>query len=199
MTLRPYLSRRALATALATSAALAVAAPARADVSSWLSVGGGYTLRRDAVRDSLHDRGAFSTAVGVGSSPHGRVVVGGLFRLATSFALGTDAGLFTRVASRGFAQGDWGLALDLGVSGRFWKDGRFGRWPVQALVVGGAPWGLNLAVGADIVDLGGQSGIAGGLALLEIDLLRLTVMRQGSSDRIWENPAPAGGREAASR
>jgi hypothetical protein len=29
-----------------------------------------------------------------------------------------------------------------------------------------------------------------------VDLLRLTVMRQGSSERWWYNPAPAGGHVA---
>jgi hypothetical protein len=31
------------------------------------------------------------------------------------------------------------------------------------------------------------------VALIEIDLLRLTVNRQGDTERYWYNPAPAGG------
>ena len=62
------------------------------------------------------------------------------------------------------------------------------------MIVGGAPWGLQLGVGANLFSLDGGTSAQGAVALLEIDLLRLTVMRQGATDRWWENPSPAGGR-----
>ena len=34
----------------------------------------------------------------------------------------------------------------------------------------------------------------GGFALVEFDLMRFTLMRQGSTDAFWKNPLPAGGR-----
>ena len=43
-------------------------------------------------------------------------------------------------------------------------------------------------------NLDGGTSSQGAVALLEINLLRLTVMRQGATDRWWENPSPAGGR-----
>ena len=58
----------------------------------------------------------------------------------------------------------------------------------------GGPWGLQVGVGADVWNIGGEPYARGAVALLELDLLRLTVMRQGATDRWWENPSPAGGR-----
>jgi hypothetical protein len=59
----------------------------------------------------------------------------------------------------------------------------------------GAPWGLQLGVGGELWNLTPRDANAKGVvALLEIDLLRLTLMRQGATDRWWENPSPAGGR-----
>jgi hypothetical protein len=122
-----------------------------------------------------------------------RFVVGGVFRSTTHFTLGTDIGVAGRVATGGFARGDWGLALDAGVGARFWKDGDYGRYPIQLVLTGGGPWGLQLGIGADVSNLGGNPPARGGFAVLEIDLLRLTVMRQGSTELWWKNPAPAGG------
>jgi hypothetical protein len=56
---------------------------------------------------------------------------------------------------------------------------------------------LQLGVGGDIWSIGDAPAARGAVAILEIDLLRLTVMRQGATDRWWENPSPAGGRAAA--
>jgi hypothetical protein len=80
---------------------------------------------------------------------------------------------------------------------RTWGDGNYGRFPLHAMLTGGGPWGIQLAVGGELLKIAGDDASARGLvALLEIDLLRLTVMRQGATDRWWENPSPAGGRVA---
>ena len=62
------------------------------------------------------------------------------------------------------------------------------------MVLAGGPWGLQLGIGADFFNIDSGPAARGAVALLEIDLLRLTVMRQGATDRWWENPSPAGGR-----
>jgi hypothetical protein len=176
-------------------AALLLFAPAaRADLTSWLSLGGGYTLSYDGVTATYQSSGAFSGTIGVGSTPISPVVVGGVFRVTTRFGLGTDVGIMARVTTGGFSRGDWGLGLDLGPSMRWWGSGDYGRYPLQGVLLLGAPWGLQVAVGTDIVNLGGDPPSRGGFALLEFDLLRFTLMRQGSTDSWWRNPSPAGGR-----
>src|SRR6478735_8184923 len=133
-----------------------------------------------------------SSWLGVGSDPTKAFVVGGVLRSTTYFALGTDLGISARFATGGFARGQWGLALDAGPMWRSFGAGEYGRWPVSAMLIGGAPWGVQLAVGGEVLRVGGDDANARGIvALLEIDLLRLTVMRRGSTDRYWENPSPA--------
>lgn len=170
-------------------------APARADVTSFLSAGGGYGLQRDGIAKSSDGAGAASFALGVGTDPLRKVVLAGMFRSTTSFGLGTDLSLAARVTTGGFARGDWGLALDFGPGWRSFGSGEYGRWPLFAQLTAGAPWGLQLGVGAQFLKVGGDDPSATGfMAVLEVDLLRLTVMRQGSSDKWWPNPAPAGGK-----
>lgn len=170
-------------------------ADARADASSFLSVGGGYGLKHSESRDFYDRATAMSLGIGVGSSPRAPVVVGGLLRSTTYFTLGTDLGVSARVATGGFARGQWGFALDLGPSWRAWRGaGDHGRFPLNGMLIVGAPWGVQLAVGGEMYDLAGSPPARGAVALLELDLLRLTVMRQGATDRWWENPSPAGGR-----
>lgn len=152
-------------------------------------------MQRDGVAKKSETAGTMSLALGVASDPIRKVVVGGIFRTTVSFGLGTDFSLAARVASGGFARGDWGVALDVGPGYRFFGSGEHGRWPLFAQLTGGAPWGLQLGVGAQVLKLGGNDPSAVGfMAVLELDLLRLTVMRQGSSDKWWPNPAPAGGK-----
>jgi len=67
------------------------------------------------------------------------------------------------------------------------------EWPAQAVVTGGSPWGFQIAVGTQLEAIDGARSAVGFFAALEIDLLRLTVMRQGTTERWWYNPAPAGG------
>lgn len=192
-------TRRSLAFIVSLGAAAAAlgAAPraARADVSSWFTGGGGYGVARSESQGEYSRATALSFSIGVGSTPTSSVVVGGLLRTTTYFTLGTDLDLSARVASGGFARGQWGLAFDIGPGWRSWaRRSDYGGFPMHAMVVGGAPWGLQLGVGANLLNLDGGTSSQGAIALLEIDLLRLTVMRQGATDRWWENPSPAGGR-----
>ena len=167
---------------------------AHAEPSSFLSAAGGWGLQHDAIAQRDNKAGAISFALGVGSSPANRLVIGGLFRLTTYPTLGTDLGLNIRAASGGFARGDYGLALDVGPGFRAWGNGDSGKWPVQARIVGGAPWGIELSVGGDFYNLTGDGPYARGINVLAgVDLLRLTIMRQGSSERFWENRHPVGG------
>ena len=169
-----------------------VPATASAEPSSWLAVGGGYGIQRNGFEHYDARATALSLSLGVGSSAKNAVVVGGVLRTVTYFSLGTDLGLAARVATGGFARGDWGLALDLGVAGRWWKQQAYGHFPVQAVLTAGLPWGLQVGVGADLWDVSGDSPTArGGFAVLEIDLLRFTVMRSGATTAWWPNPAAA--------
>jgi len=180
---------------LAFTALVATEKTARADVTSWFAVGGGLGIEKNAVSSTGDRAGALSLSVGVGSSPNAPLVVGGIGRMVTYFSLGTDLSIAARVASGGFARGDWGIAFDAGVVVRVWKDGDHGRTPLQAIVTLGMPWGPQVALGAQFLSLVGDKSTLGGVALLELDLLRLTVMRKGSTDAYWFNPSPAGGRD----
>jgi hypothetical protein len=185
---------RILAPSVAVALLLA-SAPARADVSSWFAFGGGYGVQRDGLAGQTDRATAMSMSLGVGSSPRAKFVGGGLLRTVTFFTLGTDLSLGPRFCTGGFARGQWGLAVDAGVVGRFWNDGNYGRFPLQGIVTLAAPWGVQLGVGAQAFNLGSGPSAAGGFAVLELDLLRLTVMRQGATDSTWPNPSPAGGRD----
>ncbi len=193
------LARYAVASTLGIACILH-ASSALADVTSWLSAGGGYGLKHNDSTGKFVDAGSASFTVGVGSDPTKSFVVGGVLRSTTYFALGTDLGIAARFATGGFARGQWGLALDAGPTWRSFGSGEYGRWPISAMLIGGAPWGLQLAVGGEMFRIAGNDAQARGVvALLEIDLLRLTVMRHGATDRYWENPSPAGGKRVSSK
>jgi hypothetical protein len=162
-------------------------------VSSWLAVGGGAAAQKDSVDATRSGAPVLTYSLGVGSSPLAPFVVGILFRGTTMFGLGTDVGAALRGATGGFARGDWGLALDAGPVWRGWRDGDYGRWPLQAVLTGGSPWGFQLALGTQLWGIDGGTTAEGFFAALELDLLRLTVDRQGASERWWPNPNPAGG------
>lgn len=185
----------AIAIGLALGVCTLHASDAHADVTSWLSGGGGYSLQHKDSTDVYDRATAVSFAIGVGSTPVNSIVVGGLVRSTTFLTLGTDFDLSARVATGGFARGQWGLAFDVGPGWRSWGHAAtYGRFPLHAMIVAGGPWGMQLGVGGDFWNIGGGPSARGAVALLEIDLLRLTVMRQGATDRWWENPSPAGGR-----
>jgi hypothetical protein len=116
-----------------------------------------------------------------------------MVRGQTLFNLGTDIGAAVRGATGGFARGDWGVALDVGALWRSWGDDHYGTWPIQGVLTIGAPWGFQLALAGQVASVAGGTQSEGFFAALEIDLLRLTVTRQGATERWWPNPAPAGG------
>jgi len=182
---------------LALSAASLAGPEARADVSSWMAAGAGYALERNRSIGETDFAPALTYSLGVGSSPLRPLVFGGLVRGTTFINLGTDLGLAVRGATGGFARGDWGIAVEAGALWRPWRDGNYGTWPLQGAVTLGAPWGFQLALGTEVGTLTGGLSAVGAFAALEIDLLRLTVMRRGATEKWWPNPSPAGGREAA--
>lgn len=162
-----------------------------------MAVGGGYALERDH-RTAQNDFAPTLTySMGVGSSPLSPFVLGGLVRGTTFFGLGTDLGLAIRATTGGFARGDWGVAVEAGAIWRPWRQGSYGEWPIQDVLTLGSPWGFQLALGTEVADFGAGLPALGFFATLEIDLLRLTVMRQGATERWWYNPAPAGGHQTA--
>jgi hypothetical protein len=188
--------RSLLPLALPLAGALAVfAGDARADVSSWLAVGGGASAQLAQGATTRDVAGTFTWSVGVGSSPLKPFVLGVLYRGTTFVGFGTDLGAAVRAATGSFARGSWGLALDAGVAWRTWGSGSYGDSPLQGVLTFGSPWGLQLAAGAELWTLDGGVSAQGFFAALEIDLLRLTLMRQGASERWWPNPNPAGGHE----
>jgi hypothetical protein len=188
--------RSRLPLALPLVGALALfAGDARADVSSWLAVGGGASAQLAQGATTRDVAGTFTWSVGVGSSPLKPFVLGVLYRGTTFVGFGTDLGAAVRAATGSFARGSWGVALDAGVAWRTWGSGSYGDSPLQGVLTFGSPWGLQLAAGAELWTLDGGVSAQGFFAALEIDLLRLTLMRQGASERWWPNPNPAGGHE----
>jgi hypothetical protein len=191
--------RRSFATLLIALAVLVASASARADVTSWLAIGGGGGWQRNRPSATRELVPALTYSLGVGSSPLAPVVVGGIARGTTLFGLGTDLGVAVRAATSGFARGDWGLALEAGALWRPWRAGVYGEWPVQAVLTGGSPWGVQLAAGAELWSVSGGTPAQGFFAALEVDLLRLTLMRRGATERWWPNPNPGGGRRTAAK
>ena len=179
-------------------AALAFAPGARAEEpTTWLSLGGGYGAQRDGVAQSMRRATAFTVAIGAGTPNNHPIVVGGVFRSLTYFTLGTDISLSLRLASGSFSRGDFGVALDLGVAGRWWKGQDFGHFPVVSTLYLGLPYGFQVGVVGTGADVSGDHPAATGVAaLLEFDFLRLTVMRSGSTNSFWPNPSPANGPHA---
>jgi hypothetical protein len=173
----PFLLR-----ALLVLAVLGLSAPARADVSSWISVAAGATML-----DAPSGRSTAPTLelkTGVGTPPLGDfLAIGGVFQLQTHFGKGTDLGLLARFASRGYVLGDFGVALDLGGYQRFFASRS--RGGLGALVLG-APWGIFLSAGGG---LGTENDRHYGL-VLGIDFARLTVYRDVGTS-YFPNPHPA--------
>jgi hypothetical protein len=162
-------------------AALCLPREARADVSSWVSVASGPTYLDDGV--APRSVASLQMNAGIGLPPSSSIVVGGLFDVTTHFGQGTDLGLLSRFATRGFVLGDWGLALDLGGYERFWGRGSAGG--LGKLVIG-APWGLQLGLGGGI---GSKDAKFFGVTL-GVDFARLTVFRT-VGENYFPNPYPA--------
>lgn len=166
--------------ALLVLSVLVLSAPARADVSSWVSAAAGATVLEDRAGRSTAPTLELKTGIG---TPPGFLSVGGLFQLQTHFGKGTDLGLVARFATRGYVLGDFGVALDLGGYQRTF--GEYSRGGLGALVLG-APWGLFLSAGGGI---GTEKERHYGL-VLGVDFARLTVYRDVGTD-YFPNPLPA--------
>ena len=167
---------------------------ARADVTTWLAFGAGIAVDHGTGTKATNVNPAFSATMGVGSDPTNSWVVGGVFRSLSRFNEGTDISLSLRVTSGGFSRGDWGVGFDLGPALRLWANNEYGTYPLQGAVLIGFPWGLQATIASDIVNLEGHPASIGAFAVIEFDLLRFTLMRQGSTDRYWKNVLPVGGR-----
>jgi hypothetical protein len=171
-----------IASSLAASGLLALASPARADVSSWMFVGAGpTTLKQEGFE--LDVKPALSIETGIGTTPSRPFAVGGMFKLHTLFGSGTDVAAALRVATQGFVTGRLGLALDAGPYLRSWGEGSKGA---QAAVVLGGPWGLTLSLGGGV----GTNEARHFAATLGVDFARLTVYRL-SGESWFPNPRPA--------
>ena len=181
VSLRPLLTTAPGAVLAALAFALA-AAPARADVSSWLFAGAGPSglFRSGASNDYA---ASMQLDAGMGSTPKAAVAVGGLLRMHTRFGDGTDLGLYVRTATGGFSRGTWGGAIDLGGYERWWGQAAPGY---AGSIVLGAPWGITLSLDAarDTKEVNTFACVLG------IDFARLTVYR--SSGLGWmPNPFPS--------
>ena len=188
-----FASRIAIAVAVAATVGVSLEAPAAADPTPWFSLGGGYGIQRNGDARSNDGAGVVTAAIGVGTAASQPLVLGGLFRTTGYVGLGVDLGVALRLATRGFCIGDWGVAVDLGLGARIWGQGSYGNFPVQPALTFGIPYGLQIVAGADVGDVASDKPSAkGGFVALEIDLLRLTVMRMGDTTKIWPNPSPIG-------
>jgi hypothetical protein len=168
-------------TGLALAAVLA-AAPAGADVSSWMFVGGGPTWTGQ-VDGAMDTQPSLQIEAGIGTPPADSVIFGALYQTHTHFGQGTDLGLFLRTATHGFVNGDFGGAIDLGGYQRWWGIGSSG---LQGALVLGAPWGITLSAGGGL----GTNDARHFGAVLGIDFARLTIYRR-TGDSWFKNPFPA--------
>ena len=176
-------------------AVLAAAAPARADASAWMYVGGGTMVWKQGTSaglaaagvtkdtSSFGANGMMTIDVGAGTRPDARFIVGGIFRIQPVFANGVDLGILARACTHGFQVGDWGLALDAGTYIRTWGPLKGGGFAGGVSL--GAPLGFTLAVQTEV----GNDRAVGIGATLGLDLLRLTVYRK-TLGNWWQNPAP---------
>lgn len=169
MRLRTLGKSAVLATAVA--AALWPSAAA-AQATSWLYVGGGAGV---IDHQEQQTQPALQLDTGLGTTATHPVVVGALFRAQAYFGSGVDLALVARGVSRGFALGDFGLGLDVGVYQRWWGVDSTGV--IGNLVLGG-PWGLTLLGGATL----GSGDQRLYFASIGIDLARLTVHRHSGLD-----------------
>jgi len=155
---------------------------AHADVSSWAFVGGGVSRLQQSTLEAT-TAGSMRLHIGLGTDPSHPLIVGGLFSLEPHFGYGSDLSLAVRTATRGYVNGDFGLALDLGGYERFWGQGSAGGTGMLWL---GAPWGVSLGMGGSL----GSHDAREFSAILGIDFARLTVYRN-SGTGWFMNPFPA--------
>jgi hypothetical protein len=163
---------RAWALAIGVAGALGWSAPAAAQATSWLYVGGGAGVVDSGERQA---RVALQVDAGVGTSARHALVAGGIFRAQGYFDAGVDLGGAARLVTRGFALGGFGGGIDAGVYQRFWGEG--GPGVVGNLVLG-APWGVTLLGGASF----GPGDERVYFVSLGLDMARLTVHRHTGLD-----------------
>lgn len=161
-----------LATYLASSLALA-------DVSSWIYVGAGAAQLDSPSVTRAQNPLTLQLDAGFGSAPTGPLVVGFAAKTWTYIDHGADVGLALRLTTPGYSLGNWGLALDLGATERFW--GQTTTLASSSLSFG-LPWGLNLAATA-ASDFGDTQSL---VLTLGFDWARFTVHRT-SGERWWRN------------
>jgi hypothetical protein len=167
VSLSPRLSL--LASVAAFAAVSFVPNRARADVSSWMYAGAGPGfLSHDRQRLSLQ----FDAGIG---TPPGAIVFGGVFRAQPYLKEGTDLALLARLATRGYVQGGFGLAVDVGGYERFW--GRHSQGGLAALNLG-VPWGITLSATGAM----GTHDERFATLTLGIDFARLTVYRTSGTN-----------------
>jgi hypothetical protein len=171
--------------AAATSRAVLVAAtPAFADASAWAFFGGGAMGWKQTANPSVQPAGTMIVDGGVGTSPEGRFIVGGVFRFQPVFKSGVDISLLTRFCNHGFQVGDWGFAVDAGAFARAWGAQAIGFSGSVSL---GMPLGITLML---TTEAGTDHAVSFG-AVAGVDLLRLTLYRQTLLDW-WQNPSSSG-------
>jgi hypothetical protein len=163
---------RACAAGLLGLLAFAVPRAARADVSSWLYIGGGPGVLDRATKE---DKTLLHIDTGLGTNPASSLVFGGLFRGQALFGSGLDLGLVSRLVTGGFVRGGFGGGIDLGVSQRWWGEGSTG---LTGNLVLGAPWGLTVYAGGTL----GSNDERLIFATIGFDFARLTVHRQTGLD-----------------
>jgi hypothetical protein len=170
-----------VAAALALSA-MAATRDAHADLSSWLFVGPGASWLSQQ-KSSYELKPSMQLDLGVGTPVSKPVVIGALVRATPYYGKGTDLAVAARIATQGFAVGNWGLALDAGGYQRWWHFESSG-WLTSLQL--GAPYGITLSLNASF---GTEDSRTYG-AVLGVDLLRLTVYRLGG-EHWWANPRPS--------
>ena len=168
--------------AFALVAALSASGEARADLSSWYSVGFGAS-RLQAAGVNAHYRYQLPFDVGVGLPPSLPIVVGVGTRLTPYFADGFDYAAYARVATRGYVTGQLGVAIDGGGWFRLFYPGSTGWLTTVNL---GGPWGFIVS---GTYEQGSNDARTMSITL-GIDFLRLTVYRLGN-ESMWPNVNPA--------
>jgi len=162
---------------------LAIAAPALADASAWVFVGGGALSWTQAESPGYSPRSTMTIDVGAGTDPRASFIFGGLFRIQPIFTQGTDLSLLARFCNRSFQAGTWGFAIDAGGFARTWGVVTAGFSGSASL---GLPLGFQLTGMTEIgLDHAYSFGVVAG-----IDVLRLTLYRQILKNW-WQNPSPS--------
>ena len=163
-------------------AGLGWASSARAETTSWVSLGGGIGHLETPGRVNAVSA-QIPIDAGVGLPPSMPVVVGLGVKFLPHIGEGLDYGAYVRAATQRYVLGGFGLALDAGAYRRTFADESSGFLGVLNV---GLPWGFvasgNYGRAADGVQTLGVS--------LGLDFLRLTVYRLAGEQQ-WYNVRPA--------